>query len=299
MGNKLIWERDGRDWPNRQVSRFVRAAGLRWHVQQQGSGPVLLLVHGTGAATHSWRGVLPLLAKHFTVIAPDLPGSGFTDAPPPRCLSLPGISAALNALLLTLDASPVLAVGHSAGAAILIRMTLDGQIAPDALVSLNGALLPLRGVSGRLFSPAAKLLACSSVAPRLFAWRASDRLVVERLLLDTGSRLEPAGVELYGRLARSSGHVAAALGMMARWDLRPIERELPGLKTPLILVTGDNDRTIPPAVAARARRLLPTATVVRLPGLGHLAHEEKPGEIAELITRLARSIDVLPASSTR
>ena len=43
-----IWERDGRDWPNREASRFVKAAGLRWHVQVAGEGPVILLVHGTG-----------------------------------------------------------------------------------------------------------------------------------------------------------------------------------------------------------------------------------------------------------
>ena len=70
----------GRDWPNRAASRTVRAAGLNWHVQVMGSGPVLLLAHGTGAATHSWRGLAPLLAQHFTVVAPDLPGHGYTEA---------------------------------------------------------------------------------------------------------------------------------------------------------------------------------------------------------------------------
>jgi len=81
MIGKLVWERDGRDWPNRDASRFVRAGGLRWHVQKTGTGPVLLLVHGTGAATHSWRELAPLLARRFTVIAPDLPGPGFTQRP--------------------------------------------------------------------------------------------------------------------------------------------------------------------------------------------------------------------------
>ena len=52
-GDRSIWEVDGRDWPNRDSSRFVTAGGLRWHVQVAGTGPVVLLVHGTGAATHS------------------------------------------------------------------------------------------------------------------------------------------------------------------------------------------------------------------------------------------------------
>ena len=48
----LRWERDGLDWPHRQASRFVEAAGLRWHVQQfpVPGAPLALLLHGTGAA---------------------------------------------------------------------------------------------------------------------------------------------------------------------------------------------------------------------------------------------------------
>ncbi|OZA31359.1 MAG: alpha/beta hydrolase, partial [Novosphingobium sp. 17-62-9] len=65
------WDVEGRNWPNRSASRFIETPGLKWHVQIAGEGPVVLLLHGTGAATHSWRDVLPLLAQGFTVIAPD------------------------------------------------------------------------------------------------------------------------------------------------------------------------------------------------------------------------------------
>ncbi len=286
-----IWDRDGADWPNRDASRFVRAAGLDWHVQQMGSGPVLLLAHGTGAATHSWRDLAPLLAEHFTVIAPDLPGHGFTSMPPPGGLSLPGMARALGGLLETLQVEPSLAVGHSAGAAILARMCLDGQIAPPQLVSLNGALLPLRGLPGQVFSPMAKVAAASSLVPRLFAWHArADRKVIERLIRDTGSSLDDAGTELYRRLARSPGHVAAAFGMMAHWDLHPLARDLPRLRPALTLVYGERDRAIPPVDAERVRALVPTATTVPLPGLGHLAHEERPREVSELIVRLGQGL---------
>ena len=53
-----------------------------------GQGPVVLLIHGTGAASHSWRGLAPLLASDFTLIAPDLPGHGFTQTPLAHRLSL-------------------------------------------------------------------------------------------------------------------------------------------------------------------------------------------------------------------
>ena len=78
LKDKLVWDHDGLGWPNRDKSQFVDAGGLRWHVQTAGNGPVMLLIHGTAAATHSWGGLLPLLAARYTVVAPDLPGHGFT-----------------------------------------------------------------------------------------------------------------------------------------------------------------------------------------------------------------------------
>eukprot|EP01035_Chromulina_nebulosa_P062926 gene62926-86075_t len=98
-GDAPSWENDGRDWPNRIASRFLRAGGMRWHVQVMGTGPALLLVHGTGAATHSWRDLAPILAERFTVIAPDLPGHGFSDCPPAHLLSLPAMAQGLASLL--------------------------------------------------------------------------------------------------------------------------------------------------------------------------------------------------------
>jgi magnesium chelatase accessory protein len=286
------WDREGRDWPNRNASRFVEAGGLRWHVQLLGAGPPLLLVHGTGAATHSWRDLAPRLAERFRVVAPDLPGHGFSQNPGPRGLSLPAVARSLGALLRTLEIEPALALGHSAGAAILARMCLDGRIAPGVLLSLNGAMLPLRGLAGQLFSPAAKLLAANPLIPRVFAWRAAQRDAVERLVASTGSRLDPEGVELYRRLIATPGHVGATLDMMAKWDLAPMVQGLPQLATPLVLVVGQSDTTVSPAEADRVRKLIPGAEILRLPGLGHLAHEEDPDGLNALVTRISRQYGI-------
>ena len=74
----MDWRRDLPTWPNAELSRLVPQRPHRWHVQEAGSGPTLLLLHGAGGATHSWRDILPDLAGDFHVIAIDLPGQGFT-----------------------------------------------------------------------------------------------------------------------------------------------------------------------------------------------------------------------------
>ncbi len=285
------------DWPNRAASRFVEAAGLVWHVQElapsDATRPVVLLVHGTGAATHSWRDFAPLLARDFRVVAMDLPGHGFTDKPALHRLSLPAMARGLAELVRTLDAAPAIVVGHSAGAAILVRMCVDRLIAPAALVSLNGAFLPFQGLAGKVFRPAAQLMAINPLVPRLFARRARDPAVLDRLVGNTGSSLDPTGVALYGRLAGDHRHVAGALGMMAAWDLEPIARDLPKLPCRLLLVVGAFDRTVPPSNAQRVRELVPAARLVTLERLGHLAHEEAPERVAELIRAEAAEAGVL------
>jgi magnesium chelatase accessory protein len=295
----LIWSRDGADWPNRDASRFIEAAGIRWHVQRMGEGPSLLLIHGTGAATHSWRGLMPILARHFTVIAPDLPGHGFTQSPPPHRLSLPGMASDIGQLLHKLAVDPQIAVGHSAGAAILARMCLDRKIAPRLLISLNGAFVPYGGIANHLLSPLAKLLVMNPLVPRLFAWQASNAGAVERLIQNTGSTVDAQGIALYGKLVRSPAHVAAALRMMANWRLEPLLHDLPLLTTTLLLVAADNDRSISPEVARQVREVYPQALIERVRGLGHLAHEEQPAPIADIIERYAAQAqdadDTVPA----
>jgi magnesium chelatase accessory protein len=285
--SELVWSRDGKDWPNRDASSFVQAAGIRWHVQRMGQGPPLLLIHGTGAATHSWRGLMPMLAQQFAIVAPDLPGHGFTQSPPAHRLSLPGMASDLSQLLRVLDFKPGIVVGHSAGAAILARMCLDGKIAPRLLVSLNGAFMPFGGAAHHLLSPLAKLLVMNPFAPRIFAWQASNAGAVERLIENTGSKIDPQGIALYGRLVRTPAHVAAALRMMANWRLEPLLHDLPRLTTALVLVAASNDRSVSPDVARQVREICPQGVIERVSGLGHLAHEEQPQLVADLIMKHA------------
>lgn len=287
MDDRLHWDVHGRDWPQRHASRFVEAGGVRWHVQQQGHGPPVVLVHGTGAATHSWRGLAPLLAARHSVVAMDLPGHGFSSALPREQTTLPGVARAVGALLARLGIAPRIAIGHSAGAAILVRMALDGVLAPQGIVSINGALMPLPGVPGAVFLPVARLLAVNSFAARVFAWRARDAGAVKRLVASTGSHIDRDGLELYGRLMQSPAHVMGTLQLMAGWDLAALERDLGRLEIPLLLLAAARDGTVPPAEAERVKRAIPRAILVELDGVGHLAHEERPAEVLRHVEAFA------------
>jgi magnesium chelatase accessory protein len=283
---QLDWTRDGADWPNREASRFLRAGGLRWHVQRMGAGPTVLLIHGSGGASHSWRDVAPLLAQDFDVIVPDLPGHGFSSRGRRSALTLPAVAAALGELLRALEAAPALLVGHSAGAAIAAEMALEGHARPCAIVAFNGAILPFPGLAGQIFPSLAKLLALNPLVPRALAWGA-DRRAVDALMEQGGREIDATGRALYRRLLASPGHVEAALQMLAVWDLPPLVRRLPRLGCRLELVYGEEDRAVPPSVAAEVAARAPHARLSPLPGLGHLAHEQRPDLAAEAVRRIA------------
>jgi magnesium chelatase accessory protein len=282
------------DWPHREASASVTSGGLRWHVQQLGAGPALLLLHGTGASLHSWSGLLPLLAQSFRVLALDLPGHGFTEAPGAEGFSLPGMARSIAGLLQTLDFAPTLVLGHSAGAAVAARLCLDGAMAPAAIISLNGALEPFSGLQAQLFRPAAKLLSALSFVPAVVALQAQRPQSVERMVASTGSSLSPEALDHYRYLVQMPGHVGAALKMMANWDLATLHRDLPRLEPRLWLLVCSNDRAVPEAQARRLHRCLPRSRLRLLSGLGHLGHEEDPEQFRRLTCEIAVEEGVLP-----
>ncbi len=296
LSQRLNWETDGRDWPNRSHSHFITSAGLSWHVQQFGLTATtefkpqkILLLHGTGSSSHSWRDVAPLLVLRYQVLVIDLPGHGFTSMPFAEEQSLSERARKVSELLRVMSFTPTMVMGHSAGAAVAARMILDGAITPEAMVSINGAFLGFGGLAGHVFSPIARLLAAGSFASRLFAWQASDSSIVEKLVRSTGSVLDPLGMKLYSQLVRNPGHVSAALAMMAHWDLDALERELPKLTLPVWQAVAENDLTVPPSQATQVARLLPDAHRVMWPMLGHLAHEESPAQCVKLVDEVMRS----------
>ena len=122
-------------------------------------------------------------------------------------------------------------------------------------------------------------------------WR--GRLTIGDMLIPLRPRdpvvpLIAAAIELR-RLVREPRHLMGTLRMMSNWNLSAFERDLPRLTTPLVLVVAQNDRTVPPQQAATVQRRVANASMVVLPGLGHLAHEEAPAMIAAEIVKICCS----------
>ena len=295
MSEALSWNRDGADWPLREHSRFITQGHLQWHVQRLGPAGShrIWLLHGTGASTHTWRDLAPILAQHHDVVAVDLPGHAFTRGAVDEDLTLPGMARALIELHEALQ-TPAQAhtwIGHSAGAAVALQlMQLKPAIVRDA-VSLNGALLPWGGPAASLFMPLARALATNPWTTRLFLWNARRPGTVDALLRDTGSTIDDRGHRLYERLAHNEPHLRAVLRMMAQWELEPFARELRQLRGRVTLISSAHDGTVPPSVSARAAALIPGSRLIPLPRWGHLGHEEAPAEWASLILQAITPMD--------
>ncbi|AOL95572.1 alpha/beta fold hydrolase BchO [Porphyrobacter sp. LM 6] len=281
--SRLDWQREGRIWPHREASRFIDVGPARWHVQRMGAGPPLLLLHGTGASVHSWRGLMPLLAEHYDVIAPDLPRHAFTTGHDAYAMNLPAMAGEVAALLKALEVDPAAIIGHSAGAAVALQLALDqGYAGP--IVGLNAALRPFPGALAQIFPAIAKTLFANPLVPRLFAGTIDLAGGAQRFMWrSTHSRIDAAGMACYRTLLKNPDHAGGGLAMMANWDLPGLRARMGEVANPVLLVHGSNDPAIPLDWARDAAGWLPDARLELLPGLGHLAHEEAPEKAAALI----------------
>ncbi|SFS19868.1 alpha/beta fold hydrolase BchO [Yoonia litorea] len=280
----MRWPADAHDWPLSDYSRRILHRPHRWHVQEHGVGPLILLIHGAGGATQSFRHLFPILAKTHRVVAVDLPGQGFTQLGAQQRCGLDHMAEDLLSLCRNQAWKPDMIVGHSAGAAIALRIWELGARPEHGVTCINAALGNFKGVAGWLFPMMAKALAVTPFSASLFA-NTATRQSVKNLIEGTGSTLGAEGIDLYYRLATDAGHVDATLSMMAQWHLDGLLNRLPQIETKVHLIAAENDKAVPPRVSAEAAARLPFARQTTLRGLGHLAHEENALAIADLITQ--------------
>lgn len=284
------WPREKATWPHAEASRFIDAGGHRWHVQRWGSGTRYLLLHGTAASTHSFKGLADALGPDAEILMPDLPGHGFTRSPAMTQVTPCTVACDLAALLEAESFVPDVIVGHSAGAAIATELIASEKVRPELIVAINGAFKAFGGLAKYIAPALAKMMYINPFVALTIARTARQRSRVKMLVEQTGSRLTNEQIELYSRLLRYSGHISGALAMMSQWTLDDVEDHLSALDIPVLLIVGGADKAVRPEESRRLVRRLRRGSLREFPEAGHLVHEEDPVAIAHAIAAALESM---------
>jgi len=272
------------DWPNRQHSSTVSVGGLDWHVQLTGKGPVVLLLHGTGSSTHSWSDLIPLLEAHAQVLVPDLPGHAFTLGAKLEDLTLDEIAHSLQLLIEQLGIeTPLIVVGHSAGAPLALRFAVGSSKPPKLVIALNPSFIPPPAVYTSFFGPLLGPITRSSTLSSLLASLSPSLGMIDKLLDSTNTILPETRRVYYRKLFERSEHVRGSMNFMAAADIHKVLVEANLYRGKLICVLGNQDAWIP--VKPLEKIILdyfPAAEIVKWEG-GHIMHELEPNKVAQLI----------------
>lgn len=275
--------------PWQSIRGFVTCKPHRWHVQDAGQGPLLLLLHGAGGGTQSWRHLFPHIVTQNRVVCIDLPGQGFTKLGNHRRCGLDEMAEDVLALCKDQDWSPHTIVGHSAGAAIGLRMAEMMQPNAPRIVGINAALGNFDGLAGVVFPIIAKTLAMVPFVADIFKASATRPKSVERLIEGTGSHLPTEDLRWYRALVGSRDHVNGSLQMMAQWTLDGLLKRLPDNKAETLLIAATGDKAVPHTTSKTCAEHMPNGTYREVPDLGHLVHEENAPMIADLIHSFLQS----------
>jgi pimeloyl-ACP methyl ester carboxylesterase len=256
---------------------------------QLGSGPVLLLIHGMGGTFENWQAVIEPLARHHTVVAPDLPGHG-TSAPGGGDYSLGALAAGLRDLLIGLGHERATLVGHSLGGGIAMQfayhfpeiterlvLVSSGGLGPEVSPLLRAAALPgadlfiaaTAGPGRTVGSTIARGLAAVGLRPNTDVAevlrgyssltdpdRRAAFLATLRSVIGTGGQRVHAGDRLY-----------LAEGM------------------PVLIIWGARDPIIPVHHGENAHKAIPGSRLEVFEGVGHLPQLEAPGRFTAVLER--------------
>lgn len=268
-------------------SRTLVVAGRRTHVVDAGRGRAVLLLHGFLHSSYTWRQAVEGLAARGRVIAPCLPGFGWSGREPLDG-SLTGYADWLRRLLDTLGVDRLeLAVGSSLGGAILLELAL----AEPARV---GELLLVSPLAAPLAVPSApfRILGRPAFRP-VFRWTAGNMGFVRHALRWRAYRNRAVDRDLlrgFEQLARPGSHAAACTvaGAIGRASV-DLAARLPGLTVPARVVWGGRDGVLPLPYGRKVEALLPRAPFEVWDRSGHCPHEEEPDRFAALLEERLRA----------
>jgi pimeloyl-ACP methyl ester carboxylesterase len=284
--------------------QFIEIDGASIYYLDRGpvDGPVVLLLHGFGGSTFTWRDNIDVLAEAgFRVVAYDRPPFGLSDKNPALDYSPAAAANQALGLMNALDIETATLVGHSAGGSVIAHFAIEYADRVDGMVFVAGAVGYDRGSEsvgndsalGGLFQFAANLSPESSMARQLVrAFVSPERFI--GLLRDAYYDPDIVTDEVaagYQRILQIEGWEAAFLALLQS----PADTPSPDLEllaqsaTPILLIWGEEDTWVPLAVGQRLHQLLPAADWITYRDVGHLPMEEKVEQFnTDLLAFLAR-----------
>jgi pimeloyl-ACP methyl ester carboxylesterase len=230
------------------VPELNLADGARLHYEDEGAGPLVLLVHGgTGTGDFDWARLRPSLAERFRVVTPDLRGHGRSSDPGWR-IGAPAVGRDMVELIEELGERPAAIIAFSFGASAMLELLCERPDLTDAFVGIG----PSPGDNPDRVAPIT-----SGPWPRgLVALRHEHG----------------DGPDHWKRLRTT---------IAASWvtDLALTDERLARVGIPALIACGDQDAIEPVEVALRISRALPRGELLVLPGAGHFLARERPQEL--------------------
>lgn len=262
---------------------YLRIGGQLVYVEREGSrGEPVILIHGFGASSYSWRKIQPGLARSFQTVALDLNGFGYTQRPQePERYSRAGQEKLILDVMDELGIESAHFIGHSYGGALTFWIAAEHPERVRSMVLVDSAA-PTYPEDRR--SRAASWRSLNNLFLRTFALRPRlIRKALEGSVYD-GSIVTPELVQEYGDRVRIEGIGDAYYGLTARRrGPAPPVVDLAKLDIPTLILWGVQDRLVRIEDGRAAAARMPRAEFVALDKTGHMPMEEKPEEVLRLI----------------
>ena len=274
---------------------------LPLHVEQYGDGPrQIMLLHGFGATSYTWRSWIGALAQERRVWSVELKGHGSAPAPPDDLYSLHDHADLVRRLILQKDLRQLTLVGHSmgGGVALLVALRLLEEGRLERLVLMSSAAYPQRLPPFIALAARGRL---SEWGLRLLPKRLLIRTVLRSIVFDRNG-VTAAQVAAYAEPLYSPAHRTALIKTAVRLippDLAELTTRFPEIDLPTLLLWGRHDRVVPLEVAERLVAALPRARLEIMEDCGHVPPEELPKESLEIVLKFLRGEEDHPSPKTQ
>lgn len=270
-----------------RVQRDVKASGVRVRVDERGSGPSLILLHGLFTDHTTWDSVGDALDKHYRVVAPDLPGFGQSEKPPESRFPY-GINAFAEAvvdLYAGLELGRAVLVGHALGGAVAITLAARHPELISRLVLVDALCYP---AAPDLASKVALAPIVGGFAFKQLWGKSAFRAYFRESYLSRDARIPTARVDHYYETFNTPAARASALATLrATRDTRPVVADIARISTPTLIIWGRDDSLYPATLGQRMAREIHDAGFQMLDA-GHAPQEELPSDVAQVIDRFCR-----------